>query len=586
MFRAVVAVSVILAAVVAGAGATLPGSATSASTAVRASGPIKLGATILLGSRTRTKGCKQGPLPDRRCSPGAYESGLTKAAICSSSFRASSLGKMPDATKRAVEVAYGLAPRSYGRALEIDLIVPREIGGSNAVANLFPEKAGARTGYQAKNKLESKLHSLVCQGKMSLPLAQRRSAENWQALYGEIFGASVTPKAGSGGTGGKGMAGGLIEQTITSNSHTRHYLTYKPTTLNDQVPGGVPLIIYLHGSMSTNCDNGPSIQDTINCVFGGTSIPNGSSYTAIGTTCHNNGELGCSGWVGVANAENAIAVFPSGAPEDGSCINDPEATRGRCRVWFGLAGLDTTFLKDMITQIETSQSIGANINPSKIYIGGFSAGASTVMRIAFKVARGASNHTNDGWEAGNGLTVANEIHGFQVQAGALLGLGATGNANETPNPVVHYGTNPQLLMLISSKGDNTVSNDPAWSRTVGHHYCPVTDTRTNCQLRVTSELEGFTGGFSDNYKQHWSCAPPTHTAFAAGGAYVTNDQYNYDSCTGGNGTGHAEWLSLGTGNSSSTAPSHSLVNYNTACGARSCAQRSWDFWARTKWAKT
>ena len=38
-------------------------------------GTVDVGKTILLASRTKTSGCKLGPLPDRRCSPGAYYSG-------------------------------------------------------------------------------------------------------------------------------------------------------------------------------------------------------------------------------------------------------------------------------------------------------------------------------------------------------------------------------------------------------------------------------------------------------------------------------------------------------------------------------
>src|SRR5206468_10918902 len=48
---------------------------------------VNVGVTVLLAKRTKTAGCKLGANPDRRCSPGAYYSKLTKAVICSSTFR-------------------------------------------------------------------------------------------------------------------------------------------------------------------------------------------------------------------------------------------------------------------------------------------------------------------------------------------------------------------------------------------------------------------------------------------------------------------------------------------------------------------
>jgi hypothetical protein len=147
-----------------------------------------LGKSVALRRRTRSQGCNQGPLPDRRCSPGAYYTGLTTGVICSSSFSTSLVRNVSTATKRRVEVEYGLAPRSYGVALEIDHIVPLELGGSNAIANLYPEKLDARPGYRTKDKLENKLHQLVCAGKMRQPAAQQQIAANWRLLYHRVFG--------------------------------------------------------------------------------------------------------------------------------------------------------------------------------------------------------------------------------------------------------------------------------------------------------------------------------------------------------------------------------------------------------------
>ena len=63
---------------------------------------------------------------------------------------------------------------------EIDHIVPLDLGGWNAIANLYPERA---PGYHAKDRLEDRLHALVCAHRMLLRVAQRGIATNWIGFY-------------------------------------------------------------------------------------------------------------------------------------------------------------------------------------------------------------------------------------------------------------------------------------------------------------------------------------------------------------------------------------------------------------------
>lgn len=154
---------------------------------------VAAGRTVLLLQRTRTSGCKLAARPDRSCSPGAYYSGLTRKVICSAAFRTGDYRNVPTSEKHAVEQEYGLAPRSYGSQLEIDHIVSLELGGSNDIANLFPEKADAAPGYRVKDKLENRVHDMVCAGQISLRSARREIASDWEALYVRVFG---TPTRG------------------------------------------------------------------------------------------------------------------------------------------------------------------------------------------------------------------------------------------------------------------------------------------------------------------------------------------------------------------------------------------------------
>jgi hypothetical protein len=152
--------------------------------------PPDLGRTVLLAPRTKTSHCTRSPNPDRRCSPGASYSGLSRAVLCSSTFRTSQVRNVPDSEKHAVEVEYGMTPRPYGRTIEIDHIVSLELGGSNDIANLYPEPGSGPASYHVKDRLENKLHGLVCSGAMTLHAAQAGIASNWQALFFRVFGVS------------------------------------------------------------------------------------------------------------------------------------------------------------------------------------------------------------------------------------------------------------------------------------------------------------------------------------------------------------------------------------------------------------
>ena len=148
---------------------------------------ISVGRTVKLAPRTQTSSCTRGPRPDRQCSPGAYYGGLTRTVLCSSAFRTGSIRNVPDSEKHQVEVEYGMAPRSYGRTIEIDHIVSLELGGSNDIANLYPEPGSGPASYHVKDRLENELHDLVCAGTMTLHAAQAGIASNWEVLYRRVF---------------------------------------------------------------------------------------------------------------------------------------------------------------------------------------------------------------------------------------------------------------------------------------------------------------------------------------------------------------------------------------------------------------
>jgi hypothetical protein len=147
------------------------------------------GTPVLIKPRTQTTGCTLSPLPDRQCSPGAYAKKLTQELVCSSAFRTGDYRDVPQSLKHAVEIEYGMKPKKYGPTLEIDHIISLQLGGSNDIANLFPEKRDVSPGYKIKDKLENRLHDIVCtEHTMTLRQVQKAIANNWETLYTKVYG--------------------------------------------------------------------------------------------------------------------------------------------------------------------------------------------------------------------------------------------------------------------------------------------------------------------------------------------------------------------------------------------------------------
>ena len=145
---------------------TTTATTTGPSTGTKPPGAVKapgIGHTILISRRSQTTHCTRGALPDRQCSPGAHYSASPKQSSARRPF-APAVRNVPDAKKHQVEIEYGMRPKAYGRTIEIDHIISLELGGSNDIANLYPEPGSGKANYHVKDKLENKLHKLVCDG--------------------------------------------------------------------------------------------------------------------------------------------------------------------------------------------------------------------------------------------------------------------------------------------------------------------------------------------------------------------------------------------------------------------------------------
>lgn len=138
-----------------------------------------------LGKRTKTSGCvAHGGLPDSACTPGAVFPNATVQQICTTGY-ASSVRNVPYSEADQVYAEYGIY-HHYSGEFEDDHLVPLEIGGSNDIANLWPEAANPTPGFHQKDQVENYLHDQVCSGAEPLKQAQVEIATNWLAVYNRM----------------------------------------------------------------------------------------------------------------------------------------------------------------------------------------------------------------------------------------------------------------------------------------------------------------------------------------------------------------------------------------------------------------
>ncbi|MCL4529860.1 MAG: HNH endonuclease [Chloroflexi bacterium] len=135
-----------------------------------------------LGRRTKTSGCvSQNALPDPDCTPGAIFPDATVDKICVPGY-SSNVRNVPESEKNQVYAEYGVKSHTAGQ-YEVDHLISLELGGSNSIANLWPEPAEPRPGFHEKDKVENYLHDQVCSGAISLQQAQYEIAHDWMSVY-------------------------------------------------------------------------------------------------------------------------------------------------------------------------------------------------------------------------------------------------------------------------------------------------------------------------------------------------------------------------------------------------------------------
>jgi hypothetical protein len=121
-------------------------------------------------------------MPDPKLTPGAVDRALTKAKLCDPSFHTGDVRRVSASTKKRVYAEYGREPHKPA-CCEVDHLISLELGGSDAIANLWPQPYEPRPGAHEKDLVENWLHREVCAGRISLDQAQREIAADWFAVY-------------------------------------------------------------------------------------------------------------------------------------------------------------------------------------------------------------------------------------------------------------------------------------------------------------------------------------------------------------------------------------------------------------------
>lgn len=132
--------------------------------------------------RTKKSGCvTRGALPDPACTPGAVLAGLSLPTVCTPGY-SKSVRSVSASLKEQVFAEYGITSHAPGE-YEVDHLISLELGGSNDIANLWPEPAEPIPGFHQKDIVENFLHSQVCDKVVSLGEAQKVIATDWLDIF-------------------------------------------------------------------------------------------------------------------------------------------------------------------------------------------------------------------------------------------------------------------------------------------------------------------------------------------------------------------------------------------------------------------
>lgn len=133
-------------------------------------------------------------MPDPKLTPGATDPAVTQATIrttiCVDGYT-KTVRSVTEAERQEVARRYGVPVADLKTRVEIDHFESLEIGGSNDLANLWPQYYKTSSdppeylGAREKDVVETHLKKQVCSGAMTLVAAQE-AIHRWPELYREL----------------------------------------------------------------------------------------------------------------------------------------------------------------------------------------------------------------------------------------------------------------------------------------------------------------------------------------------------------------------------------------------------------------
>jgi len=149
-----------------------------------------------------------GALPDPKLTPGSINPDISQSniqsTICVSGFTATIRPPSSYTTGlkiKQLQAGYAINGDYSTGDYEEDHLISLELGGSPSdPRNLWPEPYFGKFDARVKDRLENKLHDLVCSGAITLRTAQRAIASNWEVAYTTYVGPLPVASAEAGGS--------------------------------------------------------------------------------------------------------------------------------------------------------------------------------------------------------------------------------------------------------------------------------------------------------------------------------------------------------------------------------------------------